>query len=270
MRILVTNDDGVGSPGLWALARELAKVGEVIVAAPNRDMSGSAAAMLLRRPVRVRPARPPRDLRHLTAFALNTPPASCVLVALRGALGPGRFDLVVSGINTGANLGRDAILSGTVGAALMAALEGVPAMAVSIARDQDMLFTTPAVVAARLARRMHAAEKGEPLLLNLNLPNLPLEQVKGALLTNLSRDCCLTRLTVAAVVERPHTFRLVTERQVPQPLEEGTDEWAVANGYASLTPLVPEVAFDLSDPRVAEWTKELLPLGELAEGVSHG
>ncbi len=263
MRILVTNDDGVGSPGLWALAREMGKLGEVLVAAPNRDMSGSATAMLLRRPVRVRPAKPPRDLRGLPAYALTAPPASCVLLALRGALGGEGIDLVVSGINAGTNLGRDALLSGTVGAALIAALEGVPGIAVSLPRADRLAWETAATVARRLAERV--LNDGQPggLLLNLNLPNLPLEQLAGIELTRLSCDCCLSRLSIAADDARPGTFVFQTERHIPGSAEEGSDEWAVANGYVSLTPLLPEVALDAADPRLRAWTEGLLPMGAL-------
>lgn len=265
MRILVTNDDGIASPGLWALARELAKVGEVLVAAPNRDMSGSAAAMMLRRPARVRACKPPRDARHLAAYAVSAPPASCALLALRGLIAPGPIDLVVSGINAGPNLGRDALLSGTVGAAFVAALEGVPAVAVSLTRGETWHWQTPAFVAARLAQRLHEAAPRGGLVLNVNSPNLPLAALAGVRIARPSRDCCLSRLLVEADPQRPRTFALTTERQVPRSVDEGSDEWAVANGYISITPLLPEVAVDRADARLAEWVADLLTLGDLVE-----
>ena len=266
MRILVTNDDGVASPGLWELARAMTKVGETTVVAPNRDMSGSGAAMMLRRPLRARAARAPRDLRHLEAYAVTAPPASCALLGMRGAVGGGAYDLVVSGINAGPNLGRDAILSGTVGAAFLAVLEGIPAMAVSIPRGhQGTHYATAAEVAGRLAARLRDAEPGPPLLLNVNAPNLPLAEVRGVRVTHLSHGSCLTRLTVERDPAIPGAFKLLTARQVPQAREEGSDEWAVASGYVSLTPLLPEAAFDQSDSRLAGWIEELLPLQALVE-----
>ena len=260
MRILVTNDDGVAAPGIWALARELAKVGDVLVAAPNRDMSGSAAAMALRRPIRVRPAKPPRDLAGLAAYAISSPPAGCVALALRGAVAPGAVDVVVSGINAGANLGRDALLSGTVGAAFIAALEGVPAVAVSVVRDDFFHFEPAARVAARLVQRLGEAAPAGNVLLNVNLPNLPAAQLAGVKLTHLSHDCCLPRLEVRPHDGRAGSFIMTTGRRAPCDRDEGSDEWAVANAYVSVTPLLPDVSFDLSDPRVPAWLADLLPV----------
>ncbi|MHB9090049.1 MAG: 5'/3'-nucleotidase SurE, partial [Chloroflexota bacterium] len=230
-------------------------------------MSGSGAAMMLRRPLRVRTAtKAPRDLRHLEAYAVSAPPASCALLGMRGAVGGGAYDLVVSGINAGPNLGRDAILSGTVGAAFLAVLEGLPAMAVSIPRGHPGThYTTAAKVAGRLAARLRDAEPGPPVLLNVNVPNLPFDAVLGVKVTHLSHDCCLTRLTVERDLATPGAFKLLTERQVPQAREHGSDEWAVACGYVSITPLLPEAAFDQSDPRLASWIEDLLPLRALVK-----
>jgi 5'-nucleotidase len=270
MKILVTNDDGVASPGLWALAKELTAVGEVLVVAPNRDMSGMAAAMMLRRPVRARRIRPPRGSGKVQAYAVNGPPAACTLLAVRGAIGGGGIDLVVSGINSGPNLGRDALLSGTVGAALMASLEGIPAIAVSTVGGERMHWQTAALIAGRLAGRMKDLPAGENLLLNLNVPNVAAEELAGARITHLSRDCCLPRLAVVADEARTNTFTLTTVRQVPRAEDEGSDEWAVASGYVSITPLLPDISFEVADDRLKAWVGALLPRVEqspVAAGV---
>lgn len=259
MRILVTNDDGVRSPGLWALAGAMREVGEVLVVAPNRDMSGMAAAMMLRRPIRTRRIRPPRGLGDLEAYAVAGPPGTCALLAMRGAVGGGDIDLVVSGINSGPNLGRDALLSGTVGAALLAALEGLPAIAVSMTSGDHYHWETAALLANRAALFLSDGEPGQNLLLNLNAPNLPLNELRGVLLTHLSQDCCLPRLTLAEDEERPGTFHLSTIRHVPKAEDEGSDEWAVASGYASLTPLAPRIGFEPADGRLRAWAEGLLP-----------
>ncbi len=260
MRILVTNDDGTGSPGLWQLVRAMAEVGETVVAAPNRDMSGSAAAMMLKRPVRVRELKA-RGRGGLTASSVSAPPASCVLLALRGAIPGGPFDLVVSGINSGANVGRDALLSGTVGAALVAAMEGIPALAVSILRNAEDTWDWPtaAGVAARLARKIRDEAPAEKVLLNVNLPALPGEKMAGVRLTHLSRDCCLARLSVQAHEARPGTYRFRTERLIPRGDDVGSDEWSIANGFVSLTALTPDIGYVRDSELLSTWLADLLP-----------
>lgn len=261
MRILVTNDDGTASPGLWALAAALAEVGEVVVVAPFRDMSGSSTATMLARPARLRQIRPSRRLAGVAAYSVTAPPASCVLLALRGAISGGRVDFVASGVNSGANLGRDALLSGTVGAAFIAAMEGVPALAVSIAKNAERTWdwTSASAVAARLARRLHDEPLREGLLLNLNLPSVPGPEMAGVRLTHLSRECCLTRLSVQPHESRPATFRFLTERLVPRGEDTGSDEWAIANDFVSLTPLSPDVGCVTDDGLLAGWLSDLLP-----------
>lgn len=260
MRILVTNDDGVASPGLWILARELEKVGEVIVVAPSRDMSGTAVAMMMRRPAHVRPAKPRREFRHLRAYAVGAPPATCVLLGLRGTVGGGGIDLVVSGVNNGANLGRDVLLSGTVGAALMASLEGVPAIAVSASDGITPYWETAASVAGRLAERLRDVEARGNILLNLNVPSVPLAELRGVKLSRLSRGCCLSRLSVLPADGRVGTFNLTALPPERQAEDEGTDEWAVVNGYVSLTPLAPDMATDHADSRLRDLLVDLIPL----------
>lgn len=180
MRILVTNDDGVGAPGIAALARAALSTGhEVVVVAPMTNYSGAGAAV---GPVHSRGGVDYdryvlADLEGLPAFGIDGPPALAVILACVGGFGP-RPDLVLSGINDGANVGRSALHSGTIGAALTAAQSGVPAMAVSIRFGSDPTpWETPAAVAAALVPAL--AEAGAGTVWNLNVPDVALDALRG-------------------------------------------------------------------------------------------
>ena len=155
MRILVTNDGGVHSEGLWGLAASLAEIGLVSVVAPDRDMSGIGTAITITNVVRARPVESP--IPGVDATSVQGTPADCAILALE-ALYEERFDLVVSGINNGANLGLDVLSSGTVGAAMQGSLRGIPAVAVSVASLDEVAYEA----AARTARAIAAAVARPP------------------------------------------------------------------------------------------------------------
>jgi 5'-nucleotidase len=175
MIVLLSNDDGIHSDGIIALENSLQHVGEVYTVAPDREQNSMSHALTLHRPLRVLDMGPRR-------FAVDGTPTDCVKLALTGLL-PVRPDLVVSGINKGPNLGDDIIYSGTVSAAIEGALLGIPAIAVSLVTFENFQFQTAADFAATLVSRIQ--EKGMPLetLLNVNVPPLPKEQIKGWRLT---------------------------------------------------------------------------------------
>ena len=190
MRILVTNDDGIDSVGLHLLARAMLRHGEVVVAAPDREYSGAGAAVgalhLIQPEVQRRTIE---GIDH--AWAVTGPPALCVMFAQLG-LFDGPFDLVVAGINPGANVGRAVYHSGTVGAAITARNSGISGVAVSQAVTgfgvegqgwDDMLkgqkWETAAAVADVVVEGFLAAPPTEPVVLNVNVPNLPLHEIKG-------------------------------------------------------------------------------------------
>ena len=190
MRILVTNDDGIDSVGLHVLARTMCNHGDVVVVAPDREYSGSSAsvgALHLMRPEvhRVSMSDVPET------WTLNGPPALCVMFARLGAFGP-RFDLVVSGINPGANVGRAVYHSGTIGACLTARIGGISGVAVSQAVTgfgvegqgwddmiADQKWESAAAVADVVVGALVADMPTEPVVVNLNVPNLPLDRIAG-------------------------------------------------------------------------------------------
>jgi len=171
MVILLSNDDGIYSDGIIALEKNLQGMGEIYTVAPDREQNSMSHALTLHRPLRVHEAGPGR-------LAVDGTPTDCVKLALTGLL-PVRPDLVVSGINKGPNVGDDIIYSGTVSAAIEAALLGVPAIAVSLVTFESFKFQAAAEFTATLVSRIR--EGGLPLetLLNVNVPPLPKEQIKG-------------------------------------------------------------------------------------------
>src|SRR5436305_538371 len=179
MRLLLSNDDGYFAPGLAALAEALSAVGEVTVVAPERDRSGASNSLTLDRPLMLSRA-------HNGFFYVNGTPTDCVHMAVTGLL-DFEPDIVVSGINSGSNMGDDTLYSGTVAAATEGYLLGLPAIAVSLTGHSFEHYATAARVAHELVSRIARAPFGAPVLLNVNVPDVPYEAVTGFEVTRLGR-----------------------------------------------------------------------------------
>ena len=246
VRILVTNDDGVDSPGIWTMVRQLRPFAEVTVVAPWQNMSGCSLATLYKQPIRLqRTSAPWPDLAVVPAYGVQSTPASCVLLALRELTGPD-VDLVISGINDVPNVSRDILLSGTVGAAFFAHLHDVPAMAVSVATIDGVVrdWLPSATVAAALAGHNDEWRHLEALL-NVNVPNLPLDQMRGWCVTSLSHSIYAKTVQLERDSVDPDARRYQLAVWNPDVSQQGSDEWALERGYVSVTP----VHADLSDGR---------------------
>lgn len=228
MKFLLSNDDGYFAPGLAALAEAMAALGEVTVVAPERDRSGASNSLTLDRPLSLR--RAPSGYHYV-----NGTPTDCVHLAVTGLL-EGRPDLVLSGINDGANMGDDTIYSGTVAAATEAYLLGLPAIAVSLARRGGRHFGTAARVAAELAERHRREPFRGAVLLNVNVPDLPYEELRGWRTTRLGRRH-KAEPVIRAQNPRGETIWWVGPVGQAQDAAEDTDFWAVSEGYVSVTPL---------------------------------
>ena len=236
MQILVTNDDGVAATGLLALARELRSLGEVTVLAPDRNWSASGHVKTLERPLRVKSV----ELADGSpALATDGAPSDCVALAVLGLLEK-KIDLVVSGINPNANLGHDVTYSGTVTAAMEAAIWGLPGIAVSLDSPENHLGALDYGPAARVARRIvsTAVEHGLPkgILLNVNVPYVQDEQFKGIKITRqglrVYRDLLVSRQD-----PRGRPYYWIGGDAPTGILEEGTDFGALAEKFVSVTPL---------------------------------
>ncbi len=228
MRILLSNDDGYFAPGLAALAEALRPLAEITVVAPERDRSGASNSLTLDRPLMLRQA--PNGF-----FYVNGTPTDCVHLAVTGMLDylP---DMVVSGINQGANMGDDTIYSGTVAAATEGFLLGIPSLAISLADFRAANYAAAARVAADLVRRFQDGEFSETVLLNVNVPDRPHESLLGYEVTRLGRRHSAEPV-VKSVNPRGQTVYWVGAAGPAQDAGPGTDFQAVANGRVSVTPL---------------------------------
>ena len=228
MRILLSNDDGYFAPGLAALAEVLSRIAEVTVVAPERDRSGASNSLTLDRPLIVRKS-------HLGFHYVNGTPTDCVHLAVTGLLGwlP---DMVVSGINHGANMGDDTIYSGTVAAATEGFLLGIPSIAVSLAKRTEGHYGTAARVAADLVASYRDKPIGQPLLLNVNVPDVPYEVLRGQRVTRLGRRH-KAEPVIKGTNPRGETVYWVGAAGDAADAGEGTDFHAVANNFVSVTPL---------------------------------
>lgn len=238
MRILVTNDDGTNSEGLWALAEALTSVGEVYVVAPDRDRSGISAAMTLLDVVRANRVSSPVE--GVEAHAVEGTPADCVILAHEG-LYDEPFDVIFSGINQGANMGADVLLSGTVGAAVHGYLRGVPSVAVSSYYDPEgeIRYTSACVGAVAIARDLCESPVEGPLLLNVNMPDADPSEVEGVEVTVPGNRAFLENVEREIAGRREHYWIKHNRSNVQPDIEVGTDVWAVRNNRVSISSISP-------------------------------
>jgi 5'-nucleotidase len=243
MKILVTNDDGIFADGLIALVKELKNIAQVVVIAPDRELSAMGTTVSLHQPVRARKVTPVAS--GVESYAVEGTPADCVILAL-GKLVEDRIDLVISGINRGANLGDDVLISGTVGAALQASLHGLPALAVSATRGDNLYFDDAAKFAALLARKIESGVIPADICLNVNLPNLPRGKITGVKITYPA-----SRSHTDTIEERYNNGRSYywfVRQRINKPVDEKTDTWAIEQGNISISPLLTSQANKPSFP----------------------
>jgi 5'-nucleotidase len=247
--ILVTNDDGVDSPGLSALARALKRVDDVCVIAPNRNWTAAGHTKTLDRPLRVTEITLPGT--RLTGFSSDGSPSDCVALAFLG-LAPERPRLVVSGINTGPNMGSDITYSGTVSAAMEGVVSGVPAIAVSLGDYLEWDFAYAASFAARLAERVLRVGLERDVLLNVNVPRGKRSDIRGVQVTRLGR-----REYNDELIRRKDPFGRdyfwIGGSPPGGAGEPGTDLHAVAAGYVSVTPVQLDLTNHQLIEQIAEW-----------------
>lgn len=236
MHILVTNDDGITAPGLLALVQAMRSLGEVSVLAPDRNWSGSGHVKTLDRPLRIREVQLADGTPALTS---DGAPSDCVALALLGFF-PHKFDLVVSGINPMANLGHDVTYSGTVTAAMEAVIWGVPGIAFSLDARQNHLSILDYAPAAHYAqiiiRTILSHQLPAGILLNVNVPHLPLEKIQGLRATRQGLRVYRDRLD-QRVDPRGQPYFWIGGDAPTGIVEDGTDFGALNDGFVSLTPL---------------------------------
>ena len=227
--LLVSNDDGFRSEGIIALAEALRPLGTVYVVAPDRERSAAGHSLTLTQPLRVEKV-------GYRVYAVDGTPTDCVNLAVNGILRKKKIDLLVSGINKGANLGDDITYSGTVSAAMEGTLLGIPSIAVSLVSRNHFRFEAAAAFTAKLARKALRQKIPEDTLLNVNLPNLPMEEIRGVRITRQGK-----RIYGEAVVEkrdpRGRKYYWIGGDTLRTQDIPGSDLEAVEQNYISITPI---------------------------------
>ena len=244
MKILLSNDDGYFAPGLNILAEHIAKIAEITVVAPERNRSGASNSLTLDRPLSVKKATN-------GFFYVNGTPTDCVHIALTGLMDT-MPDMVISGINDGANMGDDTIYSGTVAAATEGYLLGLPSIAISMSQHNSTHFETAARVAVELVE--HYIKNGirSSTLLNVNVPDIPYDELKGRVVTRLGK-----RHKAEPVIQlktpRNETVYWVGPAGLPNDGGEGTDFYAVANNQVSISPIQVDLTKHTQLAEIKDW-----------------
>ena len=248
MRILLSNDDGYQARGLRMLADGLSDLADITIVAPDRNRSGASNSLTLDAPLRVEKAAE-------NVYFVNGTPTDCVHVAITGLLSE-EPDMVVSGINHGANLGDDVLYSGTVAAAMEGRFLGLPALAVSLVTTDEQNFGTAVDLVRQCVNRMQSDPLPGDTILNINVPDLPLESIRGT---------CATRLGFRHKAEPVIKTRDPKGRPIywvgpageGQDVGPGTDFHAVASGYASVTPIKVDLTDHQALEPLASWLRTI-------------
>ncbi len=248
MRFLLSNDDGYLAPGLGVLARALSPLGELDVFAPERNRSGASNSLTLDRPLRVRQA-------ENGFYYVDGTPTDCVHLAITGLL-EHKPDMVISGINHGANLGDDVLYSGTVSAAIEGRFLGVPAIAVSLANHNGKHFDTAAKIVVRVVERLVHEPLPADTILSINIPDLPMEQIAGIEATRLGRRHQAEAM-IRASDPQGNPVYWIGGPGLEADAGPGTDFDAMRRQCVSITPLHVDLTRYTALDQVASWLRKL-------------
>jgi 5'-nucleotidase len=244
MHILVSNDDGYRAPGLSAMVEAVSDFGKVTVIAPNQDRSGASNSLTLTVPIRV-------EQIENGYFVCSGTPTDCVHLGITGLM-PQEPDMIISGINNARNLGDDVLYSGTVGAAMEGRFLGLPAIAVSLAGDDPIHFDTAGNVVRQLLEKMLQTPLSPSTILNINVPDLPRDQISGWQATRLGgRDRACPAIRARDPVGKDIYW--IGAAGVEQDAGPGTDFFAIAQGYVSITPLTADMTDRTRLVELDEW-----------------
>ena len=232
MNILLSNDDGILSPGLWALVKELHGIAEITVVAPDREQSATGTMVTLRQPLRVHKITP--LIQGIDTYAVEGTPGDSVIVALEMVVKE-KPDLIISGINQGLNTGDDVLISGTVGAALQGYLRDVPAIAVSVLNYNNDNIDNAARLVRCIAEKFKDKSLSGEFFLNINIPDYPINEINGIQITRQAHKTHID--TVREGHDGKHEYYWLVRRQLNNDMEKDTDIYALKEKYISITPL---------------------------------
>lgn len=249
MKILVTNDDGIFAEGIYTLAKELQRVGKVIVAAPDLERSATGHAITIHHPLRVNKVK--FFDTDIEAYSISGTPADCVKLAVEGLLKDRKPDIVISGINNGPNLGTDVIYSGTVSAAIEAAIMDIPSMAISMGSTNIKQYKDAAEYACRIAKEILHHKDIVDTIININYPTCCKSEIKGVKVTKLG-----IRKYSNSFIERKdprgNSYYWAYGTVIEMEQNKESDIVAIQNNYISITP----IHFDLTNFKTFEKIKK--------------
>ena len=248
MKILVSNDDGVTAPGIRALSEALSAGAEVLTVAPDRNCSGASNSLTLTNPLRINKL----DNGYIS---VNGTPTDCVHLAIR-ELYEGEPDMVVSGINAGANMGDDTLYSGTVAAAMEGRFLGLPAVAVSLVGRELTYYDSAAAYAVKIIMGLKKHPIASDQILNINVPDLPLDEIKGIRVTRLGARHKAEGMVRARDPHGREVFWLGPPG-IELDVGEDTDFYAVSQGYVSITPLTVDLTAYRQLSQLQHWIEKL-------------
>ena len=250
MRILLTNDDGIHAPGIHAAYRTLSQIGEVYMVAPERPRSAAGHAITLHKPLRLSEMSFSDNIK---GWACSGTPTDCVTLGYDIVM-QSQCDLVVSGINAGANLGWDITYSGTVSAAMEGAVLGMPAIAISVAsvhENRTIDYAAAAEFVAIVAQKLLSDPLPVHDLLNVNVPNIPKSEIKGVRVTKTGKREYIDRIIVREdPAGRPYYWQA---GQIKDTTEQDTDVHAILEGYISISPLQLDMTAYKELSRIEKW-----------------
>ncbi|HER24014.1 MAG TPA: 5'/3'-nucleotidase SurE [Candidatus Atribacteria bacterium] len=252
MKILLTNDDGIYSEGIQILKKQLDKIAEVTVIAPDRERSTIGHAMTLRKPLKMRKVKINGDF---WGYSLDGTPADCVIIGILEIMKTERIDLIVSGINCGPNLGDDIFYSGTVSAAVEGAMRNVPSLAVSIAGFEDFKFKSAALFTKKIASKLMKNILPANLVLNVNFPNIDYEEIKGVEITRHGKRVYQDEVKI--IHDPQGTTHYWLGGELPEGnIEPDTDFEAISKNEISITPLSLDLTNYQMITKVKDWAKK--------------
>ena len=251
VKVLISNDDGIHSPGLWQVARALAPLAQVFVCAPDREQSGVGTCLTLHAPIRANQVTP--QVEGVTAYSVEGTPGDSVILALEHLVGP--VDLVISGINSGSNMGEDVLVSGTVGAALQGYVRGYNAIAISVTALSPHHYGPATGLLRSLATRLTSDSLPKPLFLNINLPDQPADRLAGVEITRMGQRS-YTEVVKEGEDGKRKWYWIARSKPVLHE-EEGSDVSAVARQCVSITPLHTVLTADEALPALRGLQAEL-------------
>jgi 5'-nucleotidase len=246
MRILISNDDGYQAKGIKQLAESLSEISDIIIVAPNENKSAASSSLTIGKPLK------PIQIEH-NIYAIDATPSDCVHLALCGFIKES-IDLVVTGINFGANLGDDVIYSGTVAGAIEGRFIGLPSIAISLASFECEYFETAGAIAKQLVAQIDKAPLSHNTIINVNVPDVPLSNIKGIKSTRLGNR---HKSDPSIQDENNPSLFWIGENGKEADNGEGTDFHAIANNFVSVTPLQIDLTKYSEVKQVSDWLQDL-------------